>query len=183
MQPEPQFIETRLSMTSRTVAAQAIRESLARKSLAASRHRSALARILGLADNEVLAIQHLARAGRLTPGRLAWLLGITSGGATTLVQRLEREGHIEREPHPADGRSSLIRLTHQIEERAAESLAPLIEDIDLAVADLSADERRVVAAFLARVADAAEQRAEELTRAANGDDRVTYGLPVPSLLA
>jgi DNA-binding MarR family transcriptional regulator len=158
-------------------ASQAIRESLMRKSLASARHRAALGHLLGLAENDVLAIQHLARAGRLTPSRLAWLLGITSGGATALVQRLERDGHVEREPHPSDRRSSLVRLTAQIERRAARWFAPLVGEIDSAIAELSPDERRTVSAFVVRVAEATERSAEELARAANGEHQASYGLP------
>jgi hypothetical protein len=45
-----------------------IRSALHRKALADARQRAALARRLGLTDSEVLAVQHLARAGELTPG-------------------------------------------------------------------------------------------------------------------
>lgn len=159
----------------------AIREALARKALASARQRTALGRLLNLADNEILAIQHLSRAGRLTPSRLGWLLGLTSGGTTALVQRLEREGHVVREPHPADRRSWLLRLTPAIERRAAESLAPLVEAVDAIVAALPEDDRRTVSAFLDDVAAASERSADDLTHAANDGARLTHGLPVPGL--
>ena len=54
-----------------------IRAALLHKGLADARHRTALARRLGLTENEVLAVQHLARAGELTPGQLGALLQLS----------------------------------------------------------------------------------------------------------
>ena len=42
---------------------------------------------------------------------LAAELGISSGGASKLVDRLEARGHCRRHPNPGDRRSSLLNLT------------------------------------------------------------------------
>jgi DNA-binding MarR family transcriptional regulator len=42
---------------------------------------------------------------------LASELGISSGGASKLVDRLEAHGHCRRYPNPGDRRSSLLKLT------------------------------------------------------------------------
>ncbi len=163
--------------------AQAIREAINRKELAATRQRSALARLLGLSESDVLAIQHLAVAGRLTPSQLGAMLGMTSGGATALVQRLEREGFVAREPHPRDRRSALLRLTPEIERQAGDALAPLVEAIDDLVDRLPAGDRRLLARFLAAVADAGERHADELARQADAAAQPVAGSPVPALWA
>jgi DNA-binding MarR family transcriptional regulator len=54
-----------------------IRAALNRKALADTRHRTALARRLDVTPNEMLAIQHLARAGELTAGQLATQLQLS----------------------------------------------------------------------------------------------------------
>ncbi|WP_189236486.1 MarR family winged helix-turn-helix transcriptional regulator [Planomonospora parontospora] len=67
---------------------------------------------LTYADFDVLAT--LRRAGapyRLKPGRLASLSSLTTGGTSNILQRLTAAGLAEREPDPADGRSSWVRLT------------------------------------------------------------------------
>jgi DNA-binding MarR family transcriptional regulator len=161
--------------------AEGIRASLNRKALASARQRSALGRLLGLGEGEVLAIQHLARAGRMTPSRLGTALGLSSGGATALVQRLERGGAVAREPHPHDRRSVLLRLTPAFEERAADALAPLVAEIDALTARLSDAERSVVADYLARVADAADRHADALAR--DTSEPPAAGSPVPGLWA
>jgi DNA-binding MarR family transcriptional regulator len=162
--------------------AEAIREAINRKELAASRQRSALGRLLGLSETDVLAIQHLAAAGRLTPTQLGSMLGMTSGGATALVQRLEREGFVAREPHPRDRRSALLRLTPEIERRAGDALAPLVAEIDALVEQLPGNDRRLLERFLAAVADAGERHADELARRADAAQPVA-GSPVPALWA
>jgi DNA-binding MarR family transcriptional regulator len=160
---------------------ESIRRSLTRKSLAAARHRSALARLLGLTDSDVLALQYLAGAGELTTGRLASLLRLSSGGATALVQRLEREGCVTRAPNPADRRSTVLRLTPEIERRAGQAMAPLVEELDLLIARLSPEQRRTVGEFLGRVAEAGERHADALAGRADGPPDEPPASPVPCL--
>jgi DNA-binding MarR family transcriptional regulator len=161
----------------------AIRRSLMRKALAAGRHRAAAGRMLGLSENEMLALQYLGLAGRLTPSALGSLLRLTSGGTTALVQRLERAGHVSRESHPHDGRSTLLRLTPRSEARATEAFAPLVAELDRLAGELSDADRAVVGAFLGRVADAAERHAEDAARAVDARARAAIGEPVPGLWA
>jgi DNA-binding MarR family transcriptional regulator len=61
-------------------------------------------------------LQALRRSGppyTLTPGQLRQALIVSSAGITGRLNRLEREGWIERGPSPADGRSTLVRLTDE----------------------------------------------------------------------
>lgn len=160
-----------------------IRQALNRKELAAVRQRSALAALLGLGETDVLAIQHLAAGGRLTSAQLAALLGMTSGGCTALVHRLERAGCVQREPHPHDGRSALLALTPRVHARVEELLGPLGQRLDGLAAALSGAERAIVAGFLARVADAAEVHADELVRRAEASGQPDRAVTVPVLWA
>jgi DNA-binding MarR family transcriptional regulator len=157
----------------------AIRTGLGRNELATTRLRIALARLLDLAEHDVLAVQHLARAGELTPTQLGRLLDLTSGGATALVQRLERRGFVSREPHPADRRSTVLRLTAEIEELAGDALAPLGDDIADLVTRLGEHDVAVIDRFLIDVAAAVERHAGELARRA--ERNVAAAWPAPSL--
>jgi DNA-binding MarR family transcriptional regulator len=161
--------------------AQTIRRSLTRKDLAAARLRAAAGRMLGLNENELLALQQLALAGRLTPSALGARLRLTSGGTTALVQRLERSGHVTREAHPHDGRSTLLRLTSRSEEDATAAFAPLVAELDRLATELSDHDRAIVDGFLDRVAAAAERHADAVARAADDRARAPLGEPVPGL--
>jgi DNA-binding MarR family transcriptional regulator len=160
-----------------------IRAALHRKALADARQRAALARRLGLTDSEVLAVQHLARAGELTPGQLGALLQLSSGGTTALIHRLQRAGHVSRHAHPRDRRSAVVRLTPAIQASATETWAPLVADIDALALELSDNEREVVRRFLGRAADAAEHHADRLAREADASAHDALAVPLPALWA
>jgi DNA-binding MarR family transcriptional regulator len=75
------------------------------------------------ADYYVLSILRTAGAPyELRPTDLRGQLLLTSGGIANIVNRLERMGFVERVPHPADGRSSWVRLTGNGVEVAEETI-------------------------------------------------------------
>lgn len=63
---------------------------------------------LGLTDAQMLHMLQLY--GPSTPSRLAVGTGLTSGGVSVALDRLERAGYIRRRPNPADRRSLLVTL-------------------------------------------------------------------------
>jgi DNA-binding MarR family transcriptional regulator len=141
-----------------------VRQLLHRRELAASRHRAAVARLLGLSDREMLAVAYLAQRGTLAPSELGSLLQLSSAGVTTMVQRLEEAGRIVRERHPTDRRSILMRLSPKLIERAEQALRPLVTDLQQLAEGLPPDERTVVARFLGRVVRISEEHAERAVR-------------------
>src|SRR6201996_7819212 len=63
---------------------------------------------LGLTDMQMLHMLQLH--GPSTPSRLGAWTGLSSGGITVALDRLEKGGYVRREPNPADRRSLLITL-------------------------------------------------------------------------
>lgn len=72
-------------------------------------HQSAL-RGLHATDLRFLVFVAGADAG-VTPKHAGEHLELTTGAMTSLIDRLERRGHIERRPNPGDRRSILVHLT------------------------------------------------------------------------
>ncbi len=70
-------------------------------------------RELGVSNREFEALIALYVWGSKyrKPGTLADFLGISASGMTTLVDRLEARGLVERAPDPIDGRARLINPT------------------------------------------------------------------------
>ncbi|MET9070516.1 MarR family winged helix-turn-helix transcriptional regulator [Streptosporangium sandarakinum] len=104
---------------------------------------------LTYAEFDVLAT--LRRAGapyRLKPGRLAERSSLTTGGTSNILQRLTTAGLVEREPDPADGRSSWVRLTPQGVRRAEELALATGEAHRELFADLPDDTARALADLL-----------------------------------
>jgi len=157
-----------------------IRRLLNRRDLAATRHRSAVSRRLGLSESEMLAVAHLAQRGRLTPSALAELLDLSSGGVTALVQRLALAGHVERTRHPTDRRSVELELSPGLVERAAVAFEPLVRALDEVAAELSEPEQAVVRRFLVRVAIATEEHAARV-HAEVDRGAAAPSTPVPAL--
>lgn len=63
---------------------------------------------LGMTDMQMLHVLQLY--GPSTPGYLALCTGLSSGGITVALDRLEKAGYVRREPNPADRRSLLVTL-------------------------------------------------------------------------
>lgn len=56
-------------------------------------------------------LQQIGRYGGSRVQDIAGELGISVGGTSKLVDRIERAGYCRRRPHPSDRRSSLVELT------------------------------------------------------------------------
>jgi DNA-binding MarR family transcriptional regulator len=138
-----------------------IRRLLNRKILAAYRHRTAVARRLGMSESEIAALTYLAE-GAMTPGELGRRLQLTSGGMTALLHRLQRAGHIVRGRHPTDRRSVVVSASPTVLDRIADLYAPLVADADALTSELSDRDRQLVHRYLEAIVASSEKRADEL---------------------
>jgi DNA-binding MarR family transcriptional regulator len=157
-----------------------IRATLERYARAATRHRAALASLLGIVETDVLALEHLKRDGELTPGELADRMQLSSGGMTAVIERLRRDGHVTRHPHPSDRRRSLLRPTTT---NGAVATAVAADDIDGAVAGLTPSEQECVERFLSEVARLAERNADLLAEDARAHAAARLDIPTPAAWA
>ncbi|MFK0376456.1 MarR family winged helix-turn-helix transcriptional regulator [Pandoraea sp. NPDC090278] len=80
-------------------------------------YHAALAEQLGLNVTDLNALDLILELESITAGQLAELMGVSSGGITTVIDRLERAGFVEREKNPHDRRMVMI---HPIEEKCAQ---------------------------------------------------------------
>jgi len=65
---------------------------------------------LGLSFGRIRALRRIA-ASPMTMGEVAAALGIDAPYATLVVDELERQGLVERRPHPTDRRVKLVATT------------------------------------------------------------------------
>jgi DNA-binding MarR family transcriptional regulator len=160
-----------------------IRAALLRKARADVAQRAALARRMRLTVSEVLAVQHLALAGQLTPGELSARLRLSSGGTAGVLHRLQRAGHISRNAHPQDARSAVIRLTSDIAGWVSEAWAPFVAEIEGLVEAMAPDDREVIRRFLDGAAQATERHADHLGRDADASAHDALAVALPALWA
>lgn len=144
-----------------------LREALRRRGDASERHQLALADYLGVSTTETAALLYIGRRGQATPGELGEHLGLTSGGITALLQRLERGDHLARHPDRTDGRKTLLTLSPATLESTKEVFAPLVTAIDELISELSDAERTACRRFLLRSAEITEHHAQQLAKRAN----------------
>lgn len=83
-----------------------------------------------------------------TPGAIAQHLHISSASTTKLLDRLERDGHIVRAPHPTDRRALAISITPHTHQAAMDTVGRQQSKRFHAAARLSWSERETVIRFL-----------------------------------
>lgn len=120
--------------------------------LAVERERGRIARDeLGLGVTDLIACGYLATEGFRTPGQIARRLQITTASVTVLLDRLERQGHVCRLPHPTDRRKLLVGLTDAGQEKAQRVYERFSDALSACVEGLTDEERQVVVRFLSQV--------------------------------
>lgn len=150
----------------------AVRELVYRLELAGSRHRAARAEQLRVDEREVAALEQLVGADGLTPTDLAQRLGLSSGGVSVLLDRLDAAGHIERLPHPHDGRKRVVVISPAGGDWLAAYLAPITAPIERATSWLSAEDRAVLERFLDHLVALREMEAARTPRYTRARERV-----------
>jgi DNA-binding MarR family transcriptional regulator len=107
---------------------------------------------LGNGDFDVLA--SLRRSGapyRLTPTELAGTTMVTSGAVTKRVDRLVRDGLVERSVSETDGRGRVIALTEKGWKIQEELHPQHLANEERLISVLDADERRQLAGLLSKL--------------------------------
>ncbi|MET9825832.1 MarR family transcriptional regulator [Streptomyces sp. NPDC006349] len=124
-------------------------------------HSARFAQRNGMHPTDVRALIVLMDAARadeaMTAGRLGAALGLNSAGATALVDRLERAGHVRRVRDARDRR----RVTVEVDERAVglgqAHFGPLIGRAVELLRGYDARELAAIRGFLTGVREAAEE--------------------------
>ncbi len=104
---------------------------------------------LGLLATDLQLLNFLELFGPSTPGSLARYAGLSSGGVTVALDRLERAKTIRRRANPADRRSWLISIRAAQAKRIAAKYKSVQVGFDAAVAHFSKPELRIVLRFFA----------------------------------
>ena len=114
-----------------------------------------VARLLGINATDARCLEILLQeASGATPRELADRLGLTTGSATTMLDRLEKVGYVTRSAHPSDRRKLLVHATATARERAFELIGPLVDDGERTLLSrYSAEQLELITEFLTRAAE------------------------------
>ena len=104
----------------------------------------------GLNRTDSRALEIVSRTGPLTARKLAEELGMTTGGVTTVIDRLERAGYARRRHDLEDRRRVLVEATELTGDREREVFGELIGETFRLAGSYSDAELATIKDFLER---------------------------------
>lgn len=149
-------------------------DELARKLTSAARESAsatlffhqAIANRLNLNVTDLKCAEIVSRRGEVSAGELAELCGLTSGAATTMLDRLESHGFVRRERDHVDRRRVLVKPIEDPERDAR--LVQLFAPLNAAMLELcehySEDQLRTVLDVFQRSREVLERETLRLTK-------------------
>lgn len=147
--PDDPVEQVERSRMSATEASWALREA----NRAAAEVDQVLARRIGLRPLDYAAMAHvMTDAATIGPNELSTRLGISTGSATELVDRLESAGHLRRRRDDRDRRRVALEPTDATVGRILGELAPLFTALDDLAGDFTSAELDAVVRYLRRAA-------------------------------
>jgi DNA-binding MarR family transcriptional regulator len=105
---------------------------------------------LTFARYEVLMLLYFTQEGSLPLGKIGERLQVHPTSVTSLIDRLERDGYVERVPHPSDRRTTLARLTVAGRNTAGQATKVLNED-EFGMSALSTESHEELVLLLDRI--------------------------------
>jgi DNA-binding MarR family transcriptional regulator len=117
----------------------------------------------GVNRTDLRVIDTLRSRGPLTASELARAVGLTSGGLSIALERLERLGYVRRSPHPEDRRSVLVDATEAVVPIEQEVFGRLGKRINQLLRGYSDEQLATIQHYLEGTAAATAQSVEELT--------------------
>ncbi|MCC3705249.1 MarR family winged helix-turn-helix transcriptional regulator [Rouxiella badensis] len=118
---------------------------------AAVRTSDAPLRELGFTMSQLPVLIHLSESGQNSQAELVAVLGVEQPSVSQLLNRMERDGLIDRVPDPADGRVRLVRLTSLARLQLPKGRFVLDDVAKQASKGLGEDEKRQLVSLLSRV--------------------------------
>jgi DNA-binding MarR family transcriptional regulator len=111
----------------------------------------------GVSRTDLHLIETLRLSGPLMPSQLSASSGLTSGGLSIALERLERKGYIRRSQHPNDRRRVLVEATEAIAPLEARVFGPVGKAMGALLNSYTDDELTVIRDYLERAAETISQ--------------------------
>lgn len=118
----------------------------------------------GLNLTDMSGLDIVGQAGPISPTHLAHRMGFTTGGITSVLDRLERAGYVRRVADPHDRRRLLIEKTDATAERDREVFGDLARKTVNSLRGYSEAELVLIQGFLERTREITAAHAGDLAR-------------------
>lgn len=117
---------------------------------------------LGINRTDLRCVEILMTQRTASPGELGPALGLTTGGVTAMLIRLERLGYLRRLPHPDDGRKVIVQVTDEVRQRTLEMYGPIADGGHRLLGAYSDAEVELLIGFLSAVRELYESNLERV---------------------
>jgi DNA-binding MarR family transcriptional regulator len=122
----------------------------------------------GLNRTDMRALDIVGMTGPLAPTALARMLGFTTGGVTSVLDRLELAGYIRRQPHPGDRRRQVVQVTEATAARDREVFGELMARTGELLTSYTSDQLLAIHDFLDRIGQLTAAHADSLSEGDGG---------------
>jgi DNA-binding MarR family transcriptional regulator len=110
--------------------------------------------------SQCYALEAVVRGEEMTLNDLAARLYLDKSTASRVVDALERKGYVERQPHPEDRRSLLLRPTPAGREMERKIRRDMLAEEQALLADFDPEIRQAMTQLIRRLARAAASRVD-----------------------
>lgn len=125
-------------------------------------YQQSVATALGLYNNDFLSIDILHEKGPITAGELSKLTGLTTGSVTALIDRLEKNDFVQRQPDPNDRRKVIIVPLYEDKEDVSRMYLQLHTEMVKLASSYSEEELELITQFLGRASAVLEDQIHHL---------------------
>lgn len=108
----------------------------------------------GISRTDLRCIDVLRTAGPLTASHLADAVGLTSGGLSIALERLERLGYIKRHQHPDDRRKVIVQATDAVKPLEIEVFGALGKRMAAIIGSYDDQQLALIKDYLERTTEA-----------------------------
>ena len=136
--------------------------ALRRSSAVGVLHSQAIARRIGINSSDLECLDLIVMDGPATAGEIGRRTGLTSGAVTGLIDRLERQGLVERTADARDRRKVLVKVREDRLGEFAVHFEPMQRAMNGLLARYDADQLGLIAEFVERAIDLSMIRVTEL---------------------
>jgi DNA-binding MarR family transcriptional regulator len=147
-----------------TVHGKTLLVAVSRLSVTQTRAAGTAAKVAGVNPTSYAILSELSLDGWLTNGQIAERLGMSTGGVTPALDRLERAAFVERSSNPADRRSSVVSITLKGQGVLRSATDVLADELEGSIQAMDGRDREAVLRFLIEANDAYEKVQERLDR-------------------
>lgn len=116
---------------------------------------------LNITDSKTLSV--LMQEGPMTAGQLAVRLSLTTGAITSVIDRLEVAGYVQRSSDPEDRRKVIVTVNHDVRAKTGKTYESMGEAFTKLLGQYSTEQLEFLVNFMQSAIELSKQETYKLT--------------------